>query len=320
MVLINSTHEDVSTNNVIEWLINDNQSVKRLNEDAKIHSVSYKKGKLTIQASGSMIDINTDEIQGYWFRRGWFNISTFRLDTKKTHHVKLNNHVTMENGRLIEYIEYRLSQTCNRIGRAATCKNVNKLIALETAIEIGLDVPPYIITTSRAELLQFYELNGPVVCKPISESIAFNSGSKRMSMYAGLLGLDDILKLPLIFDHSFFQVYIDKEYDIRSFILHEKVYSAAIISQTHEQTRVDFRKYDSESPNKIVPFKLPHNIEEKLASLVYKLDIDSGSADIVKKGNKFYFLEVNPVGQYDFVSKACNYQLDKVIAKTLLHE
>ena len=47
-----------------------------------------------------------------------------------------------------------------------------------------------------------------------------------------------------------------------------------------------------------------------------KLDLNSGSLDLVldREGDLF-FLEVNPVGQYDFISKQCNLQLDRIIAK-----
>lgn len=39
---------------------------------------------------------------------------------------------------------------------------------------------------------------------------------------------------------------------------------------------------------------------------------------IVTPDDEYVFLEVNPVGQYDYVGKRCNYQLDKEIALTLI--
>ena len=49
-----------------------------------------------------------------------------------------------------------------------------------------------------------------------------------------------------------------------------------------------------------------------------KAGLNTGSLDfVITKNKRFVFLEVNPVGQYDFVSVNCNYHLDKIIAKKL---
>ena len=46
------------------------------------------------------------------------------------------------------------------------------------------------------------------------------------------------------------------------------------------------------------------------------LGLDSGSIDmVVTKEGDFVFLEVNPVGQFNQVSKPCNYFLEKEISK-----
>ncbi|MDO9254630.1 MAG: hypothetical protein Q7U54_03885 [Bacteroidales bacterium] len=49
-----------------------------------------------------------------------------------------------------------------------------------------------------------------------------------------------------------------------------------------------------------------------------KLKLNMGSIDIIKSiEGKYYFLEINPVGQYDFVSFHCNYNIHMEIAKYL---
>lgn len=49
------------------------------------------------------------------------------------------------------------------------------------------------------------------------------------------------------------------------------------------------------------------------------LDLDSGSIDmIVDSSLTYYFLEVNPIGQFEMVSMPCNYNLEKLIAEELI--
>jgi len=92
----------------------------------------------------------------------------------------------------------------------------------------------------------------------------------------------------------------------------------AIFSQKNNQTSIDFRKYDSQIPNRTIPYKLPVWVEKQLTSLFHKLGLNTGSVDLILTPNEEYvFLEINPVGQFGMVSYPCNYYLEKEVAKLL---
>ena len=113
---------------------------------------------------------------------------------------------------------------------------------------------------------------------------------------------------------------IEKKYEIRSFYLDGRFYSMAIFSQNNKQTEVDFRKYCADRPNKVEPFKLPCDIEEKLERLFRYFDLNCGSIDIiVDKNGKYVFLEINPVGQFQMTSIPCNYNIEQIIANYLVY-
>ena len=113
---------------------------------------------------------------------------------------------------------------------------------------------------------------------------------------------------------------IDKKLEIRSFYIENNFFSMAIFSQSSEQTKIDFRKYNNVFPNKTEPFQLPKDIEEKLTQIFKEINLNCGSIDlIVDKNDNYYFLEINPVGQYGMVADPCNYELDKLIAKYLIN-
>lgn len=93
----------------------------------------------------------------------------------------------------------------------------------------------------------------------------------------------------------------------------------AIFSQLDDKTKLDFRNYNEENPNRNVPFKLPHEVENKLRNLFEQLDLNTGSIDLIlTPKNDFVFLEINPVGQFGMTSYPCNYYLEKKIAKYLI--
>ena len=112
---------------------------------------------------------------------------------------------------------------------------------------------------------------------------------------------------------------IKKDYEVRVFYLLGKLYSMAIFSQNDDQTKVDFRKYNSEKSNRNIPYKLPNEIEEKICKLMEHLNLNCASLDLIKDVNSEYILlEINVTGQFGMVDFPCNYGLHKKVAETLI--
>ena len=71
----------------------------------------------------------------------------------------------------------------------------------------------------------------------------------------------------------------------------------------------------------IVNYTLPKEIEKKLLCLMSTVGLNTGSIDLIKdKKGRFYFIEVNPVGQYLAPSDRGNYYIEKTIAEWLIKE
>jgi glutathione synthase/RimK-type ligase-like ATP-grasp enzyme len=50
-----------------------------------------------------------------------------------------------------------------------------------------------------------------------------------------------------------------------------------------------------------------------------KLDLNCGSIDLIKGcDGKYYFLEVNPTGQFGMIDFPCNYGLHRKVAEKLI--
>lgn len=120
--------------------------------------------------------------------------------------------------------------------------------------------------------------------------------------------------------YSLFQKEISKKYELRIFTFFDNIYTMAIFSQMDSESSLDFRNVDVNGthPNRMVPYQLPNDIELKIRMLMKRLNLESGSIDMVVDDNDdYYFLEVNPVGQFNFVSEICNYYIERDIAKKI---
>jgi ATP-GRASP peptide maturase of grasp-with-spasm system len=197
----------------------------------------------------------------------------------------------------------------------------NKILVLESASESGLATPATLVTTRREDLRRFACEVGPVITKSISESQIFHMDGCFHFMYTASLDLPQIDSLPERFPPSLFQEKIDKEYELRVFYLEGECYTMAIFSQHDPQTREDFRHYNYDCPNRVVPYDLPQSTTAAIVTLMRRLDLPTGSLDLIHTlDGRDVFLEINPRGQFGMISKPGNYPLERRIAELLLQK
>ncbi len=197
-------------------------------------------------------------------------------------------------------------------------RSMSKSSVLDLAQKVGLSVPAFLITTSKAEVQAFQTLHGRIITKNLSEVQFYTTEDE----FGKLLTIEPVFDtMPDTFFVSLFQQYIEKEFEIRTYYLDRKFYSMAIFSQNNDKTAVDFRNYDSEKPNRSVPYQLPVDIEYKLQQVIDQLGLNNCSIDIIKAASGGYcFLEINPVGQFGMTSGPCNYYLERAVAQYLIKQ
>ena len=91
-----------------------------------------------------------------------------------------------------------------------------------------------------------------------------------------------------------------------------------IFSQNNVKTLIDWRNLDKESAIRFAPFNLHNMLENKIKQFIKLSGLNIGVIDIVvSKKNEFFFLECNPNGNIDMVSRRCNYNIEEYIALLL---
>ena len=198
--------------------------------------------------------------------------------------------------------------------------SVNKEQILLEAKNQKLNTPRSIVTTSRKELIEFKKHVGEIIYKPIESFGYYQIGYYTYSSYVTNITSGIIKEFSDIFFPSLFQELIEAEYEIRTFYIDGEFYSSAILRSQKKKdynvdVKLDFDKIDTDW----VTYDLPNPIKRKIIKLMKRIDLITGSIDIIKSTNgKYYFLEVNPVGQYLAPSFLCNYNLPKIIAEWLI--
>ncbi len=327
-VLINSCENDYSTSEVINWLNYLGQKVIRVNYES-----SFFLFKLELEDNKPFaifkVDneiINTNDIKSFWYRRGDIKIDS-KIELNVMDEVlkkEITAHLSSELRELKNALHFILEDR-KHIGSIFNY-SINKIKMLLLANKVGLDVPKTMICNTRKDFNDFTKKHGSLITKSIQEMKVFEIDDEvtnkyeMYGLYTTEVNSELIENIPESFLYSNFQEKIDKEIEIRIFILCNKVYSMAIFSQNNLKTKIDFRQYDSKLPNRNIPFNLPEEIKDKLLLLMNELNLNTGSADmILTKDGRYVFLEINPIGQFSMVSHPCNYYLEKQIAEYLMN-
>jgi len=312
ILLVGKPSYCTSLDRVADWLWHFKADFLRVNGADFIQDCDITLGphNTIIKIGGREIDLSS--ISVVWFRR-FFSYSDFKslFFSETTGITKQLNHALKQEQRSLLY--YIVNKLRPKAFNYAAIDEINKLMVLEEARNVGLLIPHTMVSPSCNQ-----KGKKKFIAKAISNSFTFHFNKKTFSGYTSRVNHDPEIacRFP-----SLFQIEIEKEFEIRSFVLEDSVYSMAMFTQANHKTSVDFRKYDMANPTRCIPYNLPSETENKLVQLFKNLNLKMGSVDLIKckSTNEIYFLEINPEGQYDMVSSNCNYNLHEKIALKLIN-
>jgi hypothetical protein len=304
MILIYSKDVDDFVNDVIDCL---DVEFIRIGETDKvaIESMDFSNDNYSYFLKNQYSElVELNKTQSIWFNGGCINSGTDDYENKC--YEVLND-------------AFVLQKPIKKIGKRIADFETNRLDVMLEAKEQGIKIPHTLITGNKEKLNDFYEKykkkNG-IVSKRILDSYYYEDDEFLYNFNLTFPITSEILSaVPNEFALSFFQERIIAEFEIRVIYIDGYFYSTAIHNfDDNIDIRTKFIKMDS---LRMVPFKLPISVEEKLEKVFKKFNLNYGSADLMYCYNEYYFLEINPTGQISFVNNACNYYIENKLAKIL---
>lgn len=325
VILIFSIYDDAATTEVMRWLHRSGRcDVVRINSDevaaqASVLRISGETFSMTVKGR----EFALEDLQAVWYRKGefWFRDSTGPVDIEG--HAELSEALTArvasESQRVRDYVHHLIAHRVPTLAHARIA-SLNKLIVLDEARAVGLHVPEFHVSNDTEWLFDIASRQ-PMITKAMSNGVYlwdFAQSQRAYFSYTERVTPASFDGLPQRIPLSFVQREVTKALELRIFHLDGQLFPIAIFSQADEQTRVDHRKYNYERPNRTVPYALPSHVAERVLTLFRRLGLNTGSVDMMlgEDGN-YYFLEINPAGQYDALSRACNFDIGVRIAQWL---
>jgi hypothetical protein len=191
----------------------------------------------------------------------------------------------------------------------------SKIRQLWHAKEFGFSVPDSIITNSRSEALKFTRRHsGDVVLKALHAPLITEAGASRFIFTqrlekGHLEGMQAVEPVPFILQRE-----IHPKIDVRVIVVDNESFSAA--AEPHEF--LDWRTGVSKVSFR--PHTIPSQLTTQCVQFLRHLGLRFGAFDFaLATDGTYYFLELNPNGEWGWLEKTCGLGISNAIAKALLN-
>jgi glutathione synthase/RimK-type ligase-like ATP-grasp enzyme len=198
-------------------------------------------------------------------------------------------------------------------GKAADAEY--KPLQLRIAAESELKVPRTLITNEPRAATRFAEsVAGPVVHKPFSH-VRGVVNNQTAAVYTSIVRPEELAHPDVATTAHLFQEWVPKEYEVRLTVVGRELFAAEIHADS-EAGHIDWRSdYASHS---YAVCKPPASVRSGVLRMLQRLDLPYGAFDfVVTPDGDWYFLEVNPSGQFGFVEQATGLPITAAIADYL---
>ncbi len=192
-----------------------------------------------------------------------------------------------------------------------------KLRQLQVWAESGLRVPGTIVTNDPEDVRRFSgEVNGPLIGKSLGFGV-INENGENGFIYTRKITDEDLSTLRGVNETAhLFQEWIPKRHEVRTTVVGEKIFSAAIYASS-PSAKIDWRSdYDS------LEYRLidtPDSIRAAVVRYLKSYNLIYGAFDfVVTPEDEWVFLECNPSGQWGWIESETGAPIAETIADALI--
>lgn len=200
----------------------------------------------------------------------------------------------------------------------------NKLYQLQVAATVGFEVPETLLTSDAARARKFVASNDASIVKPIARVFSGSTDGKHRMLLATKISRSQSQHIDysgLRVAPTFFQQAVDFDFDIRVTVIGAEVFAAKVKAYDHRRnaTTRDWKVGYYHGSVQLEPYALPKAVARKCTTLVKKLGLHYGAIDLIRdKNGTFWFLEIDPNGQWAFVEEETGLPLGKTMAQLLM--
>lgn len=185
-----------------------------------------------------------------------------------------------------------------------------KIRQLQTARRLGLSIPETLITNDPVAARDFVLRHDPgQVIRKAFRNIPQAPRETRVVQKQDLSVIDSVRYAPVIF-----QRFVPAQLDLRVTVVEQDIFAASIRSQP--EYAADYRTGLGSA--QVEPYELPADVARGVLGLMEALGLHFGAIALrVTPEGEHVFLEINPAGEYLFISQRTGQPIPAAIAASL---
>ena len=186
----------------------------------------------------------------------------------------------------------------------------NKLFQLQVAKEVGLEVP----YTLCGNMIPTELSDDMYVIKSLDTALFYDNGTE-MFTYSSIIEQAELKVAQISEAPVIIQQLIQNKTDIRVTYVGGHMYPVSI-EDNQGGIVGDWRK----TPREVLHYtsiSIPETVKGMLQSLMNKLELNFGGIDLALSDGKYYFIEVNPTGEWGWLKKTTGCPIDVAIVDIL---
>ncbi len=269
----------------------------------------------TVRFVGRTLDLRPGAVSGVWCR----TMNYAQLAPTMSFRPDMKEYIEGGLGRLAESLSafFRPDVVWAPGTREAVNRAVLKPHQLVQASLCGFRVPETIFTSDSAEAQRFIRKHGTCIVKPLAPF-----PPKGMNQYTKLMKDGEVTFQGLGLTPQIFQELIEPAFELRVYVIRDQVFASIVRDKAADDARAlgirDFRRSFDNGTFEATPFTLPASVAQSCVQLLHRLNLTVGAIDIIvdRKG-RYYFLEINPNGQWAFVAPETVAEIGKTLAQLL---
>lgn len=307
--LIVSSTIDFSTDMVCYRLLEDNEKFYRLNRDEFLKHkivVDLQNEVMIISIDGEEYEAQFEHLKGIFFRAPVF----LRTQSKKELSVQEQLERNQWSSFLRNLIVFKNANWINN--PVSTYRAENKIFQLCIAKEYGLAVPvTYISNCTDFNL----ESDKKYIVKSLDTALFYDmENNKEMFTYSNVVSGSELNEYDLTSAPIFIQEFLNPKIDCRVTYVQGKLFPVKIL-QNGKGMYGDWRIRKEEL--EYIPFQLPKYVENAIHKLMKKLELNFGGIDLAIVSGEYYFIEVNPTGEWGWLEVKTGTNISKTIKRAL---
>lgn len=172
-----------------------------------------------------------------------------------------------------------------------------KAVQLLEASRTGFHVPSTLMTNDR--LAPVVEIIGPKIALKSIDTLLLRQGDEQLFGYTQLANWDEVSNDYLHLAPATVQLFLDSKTDLRVTVLGDEVWCVSVL-KSGGQIIGDWRL----TPKKdliIQDFDMPRTVSDMCKELTRRLGLVFGAIDLVYSGGKYWFIEINPTGEWGWL-------------------